>query len=60
MVMIYKVVKNGDTIIVTRSYKNAAETYEREIFNAKDPMIIRMYAKRDGSDEWELARKDWL
>ena len=58
--MIYKIIKNGDKILVTRSYKTAAATYDKEIFNAKGSLIIRMYVKKDGSDEWELARKDWL
>ena len=58
--MVYKIIRNGEKILVTRSYKSAAETYEREIFKAKDHIIIRLYCKRDGSDEWELARKDWL
>ena len=58
--MIYKVIRNGEKILVTRSYKSAAYTYDEEIRRAKGPIIIRMYVKRDGSDEWELARKDWL
>lgn len=58
--MIYKVIKNGETVIVTRSYKNAAHTYDEEIRKATGNTIMRLYVKRDGSDEWELARKDWL
>ena len=58
--MIYKVVKNGEKILVTRSYKSAAYTYDEEIRRAKGNLIMRLYVKKDGSDEWELARKDWL
>ena len=58
--MIYKIIRNGEKILVTRSFKSAAHTYDEEIRKAKDSIIIRMYVKKDGSDEWELARKDWL
>lgn len=58
--MIYKIIRNGDKILVTRSYKTAAHTYVEEIRKATDHIIIRMYVKKDNSDEWELARKDWL
>ena len=58
--MIYKVIKNGEKILVTRSFKSAAHAYDEAIRTAKGSVIMRMYVKRDGSDEWELARKDWL
>lgn len=58
--MIYKVVRNGETILVTHSYKNAANTYDEEIRKADDRIIISMYCRRDGTKDWELARKDWL
>ena len=58
--MIYKIIRNGKKILVTRSYKIAANTYVEEICKAKRTMIICLYAKKDNSDEWELARKDWL
>lgn len=58
--MLYKVVKNGDVVLATKSYKNAANTYDKAIYNGKRGDIIRLYCKKDQSDEWELARKDWL
>ena len=58
--MVYKVIANGEKILVTRSYKNAANTYDEEIRKSTGNLIIRLYVKKDGSDEWELARKDWL
>ena len=58
--MIYKIIRNGDNILMTRSYKVAAHTYDEEVRKATDHLIIRLYVKKDGSDEWELARKDWL
>lgn len=58
--MIYKVIKNGEKILVTRSYKSAASTYDEEIRKSDGNLILRLYVKKDGSDEWELARKDWL
>lgn len=58
--MVYRVIKNGDKILITRSYKNAAAEYDKQIYFGKQSDIIRLEFKRDGNDEWELARKDWL
>ena len=58
--MIYKVTKNGDSVITTRSYKNAAAEYDKAIYYSKPNDIIRLFCKKDGKSEWELARKDWV
>lgn len=58
--MIYKVTKNGDSIITTRSFKNAAREYDKAIYHGKKGDIIRLYSKKDGGSPWELARKDWM
>ena len=58
--MIYKVMKNGDVTLLTHSYKNAAEEYDRLIYHGKPSDIIKLYVKRDDIKSWELARKDWL
>lgn len=58
--MIYKVMKNGDVTLLTHSYKNAAEEYDRLIYHGKQSDIIKLYVKRDDIKSWELARKDWL
>lgn len=58
--MIYKVTKNGDTTLLTHSYKNAAKEYDRLIYYGKPSDIIALYVKRDDIKTWELARKDWM
>ena len=58
--MIYKVTKNGDSIITTRFYKKAAAEYGKAIYYSKPNDIIRLFYKKDGKSEWELARKDWV
>lgn len=58
--MIYRVTKNGDTVLTTRSYKSAAKEYDSLIYHGKQSDILRLFVKKDNSDEWELARKDWL
>lgn len=58
--MIYKVVRNGDTTLLTRSYKNAAAEYDKHIYYGKPSDIIKLFVKRDDTKVWELARKDWL
>lgn len=56
----YKVTRNGETIVVTWSYKNAAEAYDACIYRGKEGDIIRLLTRKNKKDEWELARKDWL
>ncbi len=59
--MIYKVSKNGTTIVTTLFYKDAAKRYDECIYEGKPGDIIRMEVKKTGNEpKWELARKDWL
>ena len=58
--MVYMVVKNGEIIIVTRSYRNAAHEYEGCIYKGKNNDIIALYNRKDGEENWSLAKKDWL
>ena len=58
--MIYRVTKNGDNIITTRSYKHAVKEYDHAIYNGKNGDIIRLFVKKDGGSSWEEARKDWM
>lgn len=58
--MIYRIIKNGDKVLVTRSYKHAAKEYDHQVYIGQKSDILRLEVKKDGSDEWELARKDWL
>ena len=56
----FRVVKNGDLVIITHSFKNAAKEYDACIYHGKDGDIIRLETRKTALEPWELARKDWL
>ena len=58
--MMYKVTKNGELVIITPWYKNAAREYDKCIYNGKPGDIINLFCRKEKTAPWELARKDWL
>lgn len=59
--MVYRVSRNGITVLTTLFYKEAAKKYDECIYNGKPGDIIRMEVKKTGNEsKWELAQKDWL
>ena len=58
--MRYKVTLNGETEVVTDSYKHAVAVYHKAVYHGKPNDIIRMYFRRNPQDDWETIRKDWL
>lgn len=56
----YKVIKNGDLVIITHSFKNACKEYDACIYHGKQGDVIRLETRKRVEDNWELARKDWL
>ena len=58
--MRYKVMMNGDTQVITDSYKHAAAVYNKAIYHGKPGDIIKMQMRRNPQDDWETVKKDWL
>ena len=56
----YLVTKNGETVIITESYKSAAAAYNEAIYHGKSGDFIQAHYKKHPNDKWEPFRKDWL
>lgn len=58
--MRFRVSKNGDCVLITDSFKHAAEAYNKTIYGAKSGDFVRMEYRKKPNDQWELVKKDWL
>ena len=58
--MRYKIVKNGDTILITDSLRHASAVYNQTIYGAKSGDVIRVYYRKGPNLEWKMCRKDWI
>lgn len=58
--MRFKVLRNGEIIVVTDHIKMAAMTYNKAIYYGKQGDIIKMLYREDPNKEWKLLKKDWL
>ena len=58
--MRYLIKKNGDTVIITDSYKMASRAYNEAIYYGKSGDFIEAFYRKTPQDKWEPFRKDWL
>lgn len=58
--MRYKVLRNGETIIVTNNFKHVGEAYNKAIYYGKPGDIVKLQYRDSPDKPWTTMKKDWL
>ena len=58
--MRYRVMKNGEKIVITDLLKQAGIAYNKAIYYGKPGDIIKMEYRDTPDKPWATVKKDWL